>query len=105
MPVWGVWVDETLWFSSSPQSRKGLNLTRDPRVTVHLESGDDVVVLEGEVELVAIDDPVADAYEAKYQYRPDPADPDGLWFALRPSVAYAWLEREYPSTATRYEWV
>jgi Pyridoxamine 5'-phosphate oxidase len=104
MPVWGVWVDEALWFSSSPQSRKGLNLTRDPRVTVHLESGDDVVVLEGEVELGPIDDRVADAYEAKYAYRPDPGDPDGLWFALRPSVAYAWLEREYPSTATRYEW-
>jgi nitroimidazol reductase NimA-like FMN-containing flavoprotein (pyridoxamine 5'-phosphate oxidase superfamily) len=49
MPVWGVWIDDAVVFGTSARSRKGRNLTRDPRVVVHLESGDEVVVLEGEV--------------------------------------------------------
>jgi hypothetical protein len=71
-------------------------------VSVHLESGDEVVILEGEVARVTIDDPIADLYDAKYGFRPDPADPGGLWLLLRPRVAYAWLEREYPRSVTRF---
>lgn len=103
MPVWGLWLDEAVVFSTSEESRKGRNLVRDPRVVVHLESGDECVVLEGEVEHVAIDDRIADAYKAKYDWRPDPAD-DGLWLRLAPRIAYAWLERDYPRTATRFTW-
>jgi hypothetical protein len=85
-----------------PESRKGRNLARDPRVVVHLESGDEVVVLEGRVEEIALDERLADAYEAKYDYRPSPGHPEGLWYRLRPRVAYAWLEADYPRTATRF---
>jgi hypothetical protein len=31
MPVWGVWLDDGLWFGTSGRSRKGRNLARDPR--------------------------------------------------------------------------
>jgi hypothetical protein len=101
-PVWGLWIDDTVLFSTSPRSRKGENLARDPRVVVHLESGDEVVIVEGEAERVALDERGADAYEAKYDHRPDPNWPDGLWFAVRPRVVYAWVERDYPRTATRF---
>jgi PPOX class probable F420-dependent enzyme len=104
-PLWGLWLADGLVFSTSPESRKGKNLRRDPRVAMHLESGDEVVILEGEVEAVAIDDSIADAYDAKYGFRPDPADPSSLWLRLRPTVAYAWLEREYPRSATRFAFV
>lgn len=103
MPVWGLWIEGAVVFSTSPESRKGRNLARDPRVVVHLESGDKVVVLEGEVERTSLDDALADAYEAKYAYRPEPGRPEGLWYRLRPRVAYAWLEQDYPRTATRFE--
>jgi len=102
MPVWGVWHDDGVAFSTSPKSRKGRNLARDPRVVVHLESGDEVVILEGDAERVVLDDVIADAYGAKYDYRPDVADAEGLWYTLRPRIAYAWLERDYPKTATRF---
>jgi PPOX class probable F420-dependent enzyme len=101
-PLWGLWLADGLVFSTSPESRKGKNLRRDPRVAIHLESGDEVVILEGEVERVTIDDPIADAYDAKYGFRPDPGDTSSLWLRLRPRVAYAWLEREYPRSATRF---
>ena len=49
-PVWGVWVDETFYFGMGPRSVKARNLAANPALVVHLESGDDVVVLEGVAE-------------------------------------------------------
>jgi hypothetical protein len=90
-------------FSTAPHSVKGKNLARDPSVVVHLESGDEVVILEGQVEDLPLDDATADAYGEKYGYRPDP---DALrpWLKLRPKRALAWLESDYPNTATRFDW-
>jgi nitroimidazol reductase NimA-like FMN-containing flavoprotein (pyridoxamine 5'-phosphate oxidase superfamily) len=44
VPVWAVWVDGALHFSTSASSRKGKNLARDPRCVIAastqpLESG------------------------------------------------------------------
>jgi PPOX class probable F420-dependent enzyme len=99
VPVWGLWVDGAVVFSTSPDSRKGRNLDRDPRVVINLESGDDVVILEGEVEETVLDDSLADLYEAKYDYRPAG---EGDWYSVRPRVAYAWREREFPRSVTRF---
>ena len=52
-PVWGVWEDGAVYFGTNPNSRKGRNIARDPRIVVHLESGDEVVVLHGEAEVAA----------------------------------------------------
>jgi hypothetical protein len=98
-PVWGLWLDDALVFGTSPESRKGKNLIRDPRVVVHLESGDEVVILEGSIERGPIDDRIADIYKTKYDFRPEPGEG---WFWLRPAVALAWLESDYPNTATRF---
>jgi len=98
-PVWGLWVDGRVVFSTSPNSRKGQNLARDPRIVINLESGDEVVILEGEVATIALDDAIADLYEAKYDYRPGG---EGDWYSLRPGVIYAWREEDYPRSVTRF---
>lgn len=98
-PVWGVWAGGAVYFGTSPSSRKGRNIARDPRVVVHLESGDEVVILHGEAEVVEVDDSVLDAYKTKYGYRP----PGKRLFRLRPRRALAWLEADYPKTATRFD--
>lgn len=103
MPVWGVSLDETVYFGTSANSRKGRNLKRDPRVVVHVESGDETVILEGDAETIALDDRIADAFEQKYDWRPDPGDSDGLWLRVRPKIAWAWRERDYPQSATRFD--
>lgn len=104
VPVWGVWLDGALRFGTSRASRKGRNLAADPRLVAHLESGDEVVILEGRVEEITIDEPLADAYERKYAMRPgdDPSDGEA-WYELRPDRALAWTERDYPRTATRFD--
>jgi hypothetical protein len=98
-PVWGVWADGAVYFGTNPRSQKGRNLARDPRALVHLESGDEVVILHGEVERCELAESIADAYEAKYDYRP----PGPGFLRLRPRLALAWLETDYPTTATRFD--
>lgn len=106
-PVWGVWVGGTLYFGCNRQARKARNLAVNPAVVVHLESGDEAVIVEGVVEETGGDAPygrIADAYEKKYPpFRPDPADePESIYYAVRLRTVFAWLESEYLRTPTRW---
>ncbi len=99
-PTWGAWVDDTLYFGGGPNTRWSRNLAANLNVTVHLESGDDVVILEGVVgRITDAADPqvtrVDDAYEAKYKMR------HGIPFwVLRPHKVLAWSE--FPKNTTRW---
>ncbi|MFN8559829.1 MAG: pyridoxamine 5'-phosphate oxidase family protein [Dehalococcoidia bacterium] len=105
MPVWGLWLDDAFLFSTDPRSRKGRNIAARPEIVVHLESGDDVVILDGRAEPASDSALLArytDAYEVKYAFRPDPTDPNGIVYALRPATALAWREQDFVTTAVRY---
>jgi hypothetical protein len=69
MPVWGVWFDDAVWFSSSLRSRKALNLAADPRCTITTDDPLEPVVVDGTATLVG-DRPTiqafADKVNAKY---------------------------------------
>jgi len=54
MPAWAVWLDGALYFEGSPMTRRARNLAANPAVVVHLESGDDVVILEGDARDVGL---------------------------------------------------
>ena len=103
VPVWSVWVEDTLYFHVAPTSRTGSNLAANPAVAIHLESGDDVVILKGYVELInnrllgveraarvaaASRQKYPEAFEnaAPWEYDPD----DGGAFAVRLTTVYAW---------------
>ena len=106
IPVWGLWLDDAVYFSTDPQSVKGQNLRRRPDVVVHLESGDDVVIIEGKVERVTDHETLvrfADAYNAKYAFRPDPDDQSGLTLRLAPVVVHTWTEQDFPNSAMRWD--
>ena len=99
VPVWGAWVDGALYFGAGP--RTGRNLAANPAVVIHLESGDDVVILEGTAEVFTSSDPsfiarYADVFAAKYDWRPDEVG----GYVLRLRVAYAWSK--FPQDATRW---
>jgi hypothetical protein len=110
MPAWAVWVNDALYFDGSPETRRGRNLARNSAITVHLESGDQVVVLEGDAAEPGKPDPqlaqqLVAAFEKKYaatdDYHPtaDQWDNGGLW-VLRPRVAFGW--RDFPNSLTRF---
>ncbi len=78
-PIWGVWLDGFLFFDGSPETRRGKNIARNPNITVNLESGSDVVILEGIAEDISPDlelrTRLSHAYTAKYAesgYSPGP---------------------------------
>jgi hypothetical protein len=75
-PVWGVWLDDELHLSiGSPVIRRALG--SDPRMTVHLESGTDVVIVEGRLSPVSatisasVSAKVLAAYDSKYDWHYD----------------------------------
>ena len=49
-PIWAVWLEDRLFFGTDPNSKKAHNIGANPRTVVHLESGDDVVILHCLVE-------------------------------------------------------
>jgi len=46
-PVWGVWRDDTLWFSCSRRSRKARNLEQNPAVVATTDEPRAPVIVEG----------------------------------------------------------
>lgn len=56
-PIWGGVVDGTLYVEGGPGTRRGRNIAENPNVVVHLESGDDVVIVEGTAEQIVPPDP------------------------------------------------
>src|SRR6201993_3883735 len=47
IPVWGFWIEGALYFGTARSSRKARNLAQNAAVSIHLDSGEDVVILEG----------------------------------------------------------
>jgi uncharacterized pyridoxamine 5'-phosphate oxidase family protein len=104
-PVWGLWLEGAFFFSTDPSSRKGRNIAANPNAVVHLESGDDVVMIEGVLQRVTDSELLtrfADAYDVKYGIRVDTDNPSFAFFVLQPLVAHAWMEHNFPESATRW---
>jgi hypothetical protein len=106
VPVWAAFVNDALWFGGGPRTKR--NLLANPRVSVHLESGSEVVILEGTVTVVDTPDPavslaIDNQYAEKYDWRPS-TEEDGAvgagWFCLVPAKILAWTR--FPADATRW---
>ena len=104
-PVWGVWHDGSVVFSTDPSSRKARNLKASPAAVVHLESGDEVVILEGNIEVIELTTGIDDAYNLKYKMRLSTfPGPVGV-YRLKPAKVMAWREKDFSSSATKWEFI
>ena len=101
-PVWGLWHEDAFYFSSGAQSVKARNLAADARAVVHLESGDEVVILEGVMDLET-DEQLLKVLNVLYQskYGFDMVGP-GVIYRLNTKRALAWREEDFPTSATRW---
>jgi PPOX class probable F420-dependent enzyme len=108
MPVWGVWDDDALWFSSGGRSRKARNLAHDPRVVVTTEDASDPVVIEGSAEVITDSAAIARFLalsNAKYDvdYQLDFLDPAvNATIAVRPRRAFGLLQADFSGSPTRW---
>jgi PPOX class probable F420-dependent enzyme len=106
VPIWGVWTDRQLLFGTARTSRKAHNLRRSAAAAVHLESGDEVVILEGKTDEVVEPDARArlgDMYQAKYAFRPQVDNGETVIFRFTFAKAMGWREADFPSSATCWE--
>lgn len=87
-PVWGVWSGDRLHLSiGSPVIARLLE--QDPRVTVHLDSGTDVVIVEGTAVGPVDDIAVLRAYDDKYDWTYT-IEEYGPLTGIAPTRALAW---------------
>jgi PPOX class probable F420-dependent enzyme len=108
MPVWAVWTDGALWFSSSVGSRKARNLRADPRCSITTDNAWEPVVVEGAAEIVT-EPPLLEIFiaaeNAKYDtdYGVDFLDPAvNATFRVRPSWVFSLTEHDFAGSPTRW---
>jgi nitroimidazol reductase NimA-like FMN-containing flavoprotein (pyridoxamine 5'-phosphate oxidase superfamily) len=101
VPKWGVWINGKIYFDGSPETRHAKNIAENPNICLHLESGDDVVIVEGTCRAIPKPSPklgawIAQAYSAKYAalgYSPEPTQWDnGGLFEIEPRAMLAWTK-------------
>jgi len=108
MPVWGVWHQDGLWFSSANGSRKARNIGGEERCSLSTDNPIEPVVVHGRARRVA------DAHElsvmlaaenAKYgtSYGPEMVDPAAnTVFVLQPEWAFALDTSDFAGSPTRF---
>jgi len=108
MPVWGVWYQDALWFSSANGSRKARNIGAEPRCSVSTDNPIEPVVVHGRARRVTGAQELSEmlaAENAKYatSYGLDMVDPAlNSVFALQPEWAFALDSSDFAGSPTRY---
>jgi hypothetical protein len=110
-PVWGVVADDQFYVYSERKSAKAKHIKRDPRVVVHLESAEHVVIVHGRMidEGRPCDVPgVVDALRAKYsapgddQYLPSTDEDFDVLYRLQAERAMVWELSNYDRSQRRW---
>jgi PPOX class probable F420-dependent enzyme len=108
MPVWGVWLDGAIWFSSSAGSRKARNLAGNPHCAITTDNADEPVVIEGTAVLIQDLEAIAGfvaATNRKYKtdYSVDFFNPSAnACFRVRPTWAFGLTESDFTGSPTRW---
>ena len=108
MPVWGVWLDGRLWFSSGLRSRKARNLVARPQCTLTTDDARSPVVLDGVASRIVEPGPIGEfvaAVNGKYAagLTVDFQDPgvNGT-FAVSPRRVIALTSGDFTGSPTRW---
>jgi len=102
-PVWAVWVDGALVFSTGRLTRKARNLALRPACTISTENAAEAVVVHGLADEIGPGprlDAVGAAYAAKYGGSPEIGDSPVI--AVRPLLAWAVVDGDPTVLPTRW---
>jgi len=103
VPVWGIWHENRFYFEGSMKTAWGKNLSCNPRISVHLPSGDKVVILDGTAHIIQ-DEEINNAewnildtaFQTKYH-----VDKGSPYICVQPEKVLAW-DGEDLTTMTRW---
>jgi len=99
IPRWAVFIDGKIYYDGSPETRHARNIESNPRVSLHLESGTEAIMLEGtsvpaEKPSPELGQRLSRVYKEKYRdlgYAPEPnAWDEGGLFVFTPRQCIAW---------------
>jgi nitroimidazol reductase NimA-like FMN-containing flavoprotein (pyridoxamine 5'-phosphate oxidase superfamily) len=99
VPRWAVYLDGRIYYDGSPETRHARNILEKPHVTLHLESGEKAIIMEGESRpadkpSVELAQRLSEAYKSKYAedgYAPEPDQWDeGGLYVFTPRQCLAW---------------
>jgi hypothetical protein len=94
-PLWGIWLDNVLYFEGGANTRWARNMAINPSASINLESGSEAVIAEGTAKFFPLAAPLRDrliaAWAEKYGRFGPQHDTDGL-FRFVPRVVRAWSE-------------
>jgi general stress protein 26 len=105
VPVWGAYEDEVLYIETGGHdTRKAKNIDANPHVVIHVEKGEDVVIVEGTAarptEIApATFERIQAAFKAKYNSYVPETYREGT-HVVAPRVMFAW--NAFPKTPTRW---
>ena len=101
VPKWAVYLQGKIYFDGSPETRHARNIAKNQFVVLHLESGEDVIIVEGVAKAsgkppfeLAVQ--IAQEFSKKYADRgygpqPDQWNAGGL-FEIEPRTVLAWTK-------------
>jgi len=99
VPRWGTFLDNKLYYDGSPETRHSKNIMKNQNVSLHLESGYKVVIMEGistpaEKPSLEFARQLAESITKKYSsqgYSPEPTQWDeGGLYVFTPHQCLAW---------------
>lgn len=99
VPRWGAFLDNRFYYDGSPETRHARNIEQNPHVSLHLESGTQVIIMEGTSRPAGkpaadfakrLAKAIGDKYgEHGYSPKPDQWDEGGL-YVFTPRQCIAW---------------
>ena len=99
VPKWAVFVEGKIYYDGSLETRHAKNISKNPHVSLHLESGSDVVIVEGLAQEIqnperGLAEKIANSYSCKYSelgYSPQPDQwDDGGLYEMRINKVIVW---------------
>ena len=109
---WAVWIDDTLFFEGSEETRWARNIARDAKISFGFQHGDLAIYGKALAEIVRkpsheLAVKVARRYSAKYgkkfKYRPKPEQYEkGYVFRARPTKLIAFDVKRFNTSAARF---
>jgi nitroimidazol reductase NimA-like FMN-containing flavoprotein (pyridoxamine 5'-phosphate oxidase superfamily) len=93
-PVWRIWKQNRFYFETAPNSVKGRNLSSNQSLVVHVQEGNDTVILEGTTrreKRTETLNALRKDYLRKYQYTLDWSnEQEQIVFMVEPKIVRAW---------------
>ena len=109
MLVWGIWWQDSFWFSTGPRARKAKNVAANPHCVIGTEKADEAVILEGIAEEIkdrTVWKDVCLEYDRKYggNVLPMLESSGGNVYRVRPRIAFAQDEHaeDFAASVTRW---